>query len=73
MQCNANFIPNVPAVSRGAYLYVPAGGCDTVRDSAKPIDDTLFFAGEATEFRLAGTVGDALRSAHRATKQIVGG
>jgi monoamine oxidase len=57
---------------RGAYLYVPAGECATVRQIATPIDDTLFFAGEATEFRLAGTIGGALRSAVRAAKEIVG-
>ncbi|HWC20621.1 MAG TPA: NAD(P)/FAD-dependent oxidoreductase, partial [Terriglobales bacterium] len=37
--------------SRGAYSYVAQGGSDVQRDLATPLADTLFFAGEATNFK----------------------
>ncbi len=55
--------------TRGAYAVVPTG---TLRDEmqlAKPVADTLFFAGEATEPRFAGTVQGALRSGVRAARE----
>ena len=57
--------------SRGAYMYVPVGEYDTPGRLAAPVDETLFFAGEATEQRLAGTVGGAWASASSATRQLL--
>jgi hypothetical protein len=34
--------------TRGAYIYIPVGGLDAQAMLAQPVDDTLFFAGEAT-------------------------
>ncbi len=34
--------------SLGAYTYVGVGGLDAHKELARPVDDTLFFAGEAT-------------------------
>jgi monoamine oxidase len=59
------------AYSRGAYMYVPVGQCDAPARIAEPELDTLFFAGEATELRLAGTVGGAVTSGLRAARQIL--
>ena len=36
---------------------------------ATPLDDTIFFAGEATDSEEAGTVAGALRSGIRAARQ----
>lgn len=47
----------------GAYSYVGVGGMQAPRTLAKPIDDTVFFAGEATsETADLGTVHGALQS-----------
>jgi monoamine oxidase len=56
--------------SRGAYMYVPVGECGLPDQLAKPVGETLFFAGEATELKLAGTVGGAMASGVRAARQI---
>jgi len=59
--------------SCGAYSYVAVGGADTQRDFAAPLDDTLFFAGEATNFTgHHGTVHGAIASGYRAAKEILG-
>jgi monoamine oxidase len=51
----------------GAYSYVGVGGLDAPSTLAEPIDDTLFFAGEATsEIADLGTVHGALQSGVRA-------
>ena len=58
--------------SRGAYSYTPVGGVDAMEQLARPIDDTLFFAGEATHFEgQAGTVAGAIASGYRAADQIL--
>ncbi len=58
--------------SRGAYSYIPTGGLDLPRQLAEPIDDTLFFAGEATDTSGAtGTVHAALATGHRAAAEIL--
>jgi monoamine oxidase len=58
--------------SRGAYSYTPVGSTDAMEQLAKPIDDTLFFAGEATHFEgEAGTVAGAIASGYRAADQIL--
>jgi monoamine oxidase len=59
--------------SRGAYSYVSVGHHQTARASlAKPLDDTLFFAGEATDTEgEAATVAGALQSGVRAAKEAM--
>jgi monoamine oxidase len=58
--------------ARGAYSYVRVGGIDAQAVLASPIEDTLFFAGEATE--LAGhqaTVHGALFAGQRAADEVL--
>ena len=58
--------------SRGAYSYVASGGSDVQRELAAPVDETLFFAGEATNFDgHHGTVHGAIASGYRAAKEIL--
>jgi monoamine oxidase len=53
--------------SRGAYSYIAVGGGDARAMLAAPIDDTLFFAGEATaNDGQGGTVNGALETGTRA-------
>jgi monoamine oxidase len=56
----------------GAYSYVTVGG-DQARESlARPVRDTLFFAGEAADTAgEAGTVGGALQSGARAADEVL--
>jgi monoamine oxidase len=57
--------------SRGAYSYARVGGAGAFRELAQPVMDTLFFAGEATEFHgHNGTVHGALMSGLRAAEEI---
>ena len=58
--------------SCGAYSYVSVGHHGSARESlAKPLDDTLFFAGEATDTQgEAATVAGALQSGARAAREI---
>jgi len=47
--------------AHGAYSYLKVGGRDARAGLAKPLDDTLFFAGEATSQDVqGGTVTGAL-------------
>ncbi len=58
--------------ARGAYSYVPAGAMGARKILAEPIDETLFFAGEATETEGHGaTVHGAIATGRRAAKQIL--
>jgi monoamine oxidase len=58
--------------SRGAYSYVAVGGGDTQRELAAPFENTLFFAGEATNFEgHHGTVHGAIASGYRAAEEIL--
>ncbi|HEY1463016.1 MAG TPA: NAD(P)/FAD-dependent oxidoreductase [Terriglobales bacterium] len=58
--------------SQGAYSYVKVGGDTAQKDLSVPIDETLFFAGEATDYTgHHGTVHAAIRSGHRAAKEIL--
>ena len=59
------------AFARGGYSYVLVGGGNARAELAAPIEDTLYFAGEATDWEEAGTVAGALRSGRRAAKQII--
>ena len=55
--------------ARGAYSYVRAGGGSARRRLARPLRHTLYFAGEATDFRgEAGTVAGALQSGRAAAR-----
>lgn len=59
--------------SRGAYCFVRAGGIDVQRWFAQPVDDTVFFAGEATECTgNAGTVHGAIASGVRVGRVLAG-
>jgi monoamine oxidase len=59
--------------ARGAYSYVPAGAVDAVAELARSVEDTLFFAGEATDFQgYGGTVDSAISSGHRAAREVLG-
>lgn len=58
--------------SRGAYSYVLAGAGDAQRVAAAPIDDTLFFAGEHTEWEgHHATVHGAMHTGYRAAQEMV--
>jgi monoamine oxidase len=59
--------------ARGAYSYVAVGGHGARRALAAPLDDTLFFAGEAADYEGEhGTVAGALASGERATREALG-
>ena len=58
--------------SLGAYSYVAVGGGSAREDLASPLEDTLFFAGEATSQDEAATVAGALQAGERAADQIIG-
>jgi monoamine oxidase len=58
--------------SRGAYSYGKVGGEGADEALAKPVMDTLFFAGEATDpSGQNGTVHAAIASGHRAAHEIM--
>jgi monoamine oxidase len=58
--------------SRGAYSYAGVGGQEARRTLATPIEDTLFFAGEATDTEgHGGTVHGAIASGKRAAQSIL--
>ena len=58
--------------SRGAYSYPAVGGIEAAQRLAEPLEETLFFAGEATDFQgYSGTVHGAIESGHRAAREIL--
>ena len=57
--------------ARGGYSYLPVNGIEDQLNLAKPVDDTLFFAGEATSFGNVGTVHGAIQSGQRAAREIL--
>jgi len=58
--------------ARGAYSYQMVGGAEAPKELAKPLQGTLFFAGEATDAEGAtGTVHGAIASGRRAAHQVV--
>jgi monoamine oxidase len=60
--------------SGGAYSYIPVGGVDAQAELARPLEDTLFFAGEATNTEgHHGTVHGAIASGLRAARAILTG
>ena len=59
-------------LSRGAYSYVKVGGDAAQQQLSAPVENTLFFAGEATDFTgHHGTVHGAIASGHRAAGEIL--
>jgi monoamine oxidase len=60
-------------LSRGAYSYVPAGSGDAMQQLAAPVQESIFFAGEATHYEgQSGTVAGAIASGYRAAGEILG-
>ena len=59
--------------SRGAYAYLPVNGLEAQHALGRGINDTLFFAGEATSVGHIGTVHGAIASGHRAAAEILQG
>ncbi|HEV2672572.1 MAG TPA: FAD-dependent oxidoreductase, partial [Gemmatimonadales bacterium] len=59
--------------ARGAYSYVGVGGSGAPRALGRPVDGTLFFAGEATNGEQIGTVAGALASGRRAARELLRG
>jgi len=57
--------------SRGAYSYVPVAAGDARKRLAESVDDTLFFAGEATHEGQSGTVAGAIASGYRAADEVL--
>ena len=56
----------------GAYTYPGVGGVDAQRDLAASIEDTLYFAGEATSYEGHwGTVHGAIASGIRAAREVI--
>jgi monoamine oxidase len=58
--------------TRGAYSYVPVGALDAQGELARAVDDTLYFAGEATNTEgHCGTVHGAIATGLRAAREIM--
>jgi monoamine oxidase len=57
--------------ARGGYSYVKVGGAGAREMLQRSLDETLYFAGEATDVEQAGTVGGALASGQRAAREIL--
>jgi monoamine oxidase len=58
--------------ARGAYSYPGVGDLKAPQKLAEPLDETLFFAGEATDFQGAnGTVHGAIESGYRAAHELL--
>lgn len=57
--------------SRGAYSYAAVGGENAHAALAKPLRQTLFFAGEATSGDQTGTVAGAIESGFRAAREAL--
>jgi monoamine oxidase len=56
----------------GAYSYGEIDGLEAAQRFARPLDDTLFFAGEATDSTgRSGTVHGALASGQRAAREVL--
>jgi monoamine oxidase len=57
--------------ARGAYSYARVGGSKAAKSLARPVEGTLFFAGEATDTGgRIGTVEGAIATGLRAAKQV---
>lgn len=63
---------NADPFAGGSYSFNPVGALPEMREHlAKPVDDTLFFAGEATNRKYFGTVHGAYLSGIRAADEIL--
>jgi monoamine oxidase len=59
--------------ARGAYSYLVVGGTDAPTKLSRPLEQTLFFAGEATDPEgRTGTVHGAIATGRRAAEQLLG-
>ena len=59
--------------SAGAYSYIPVDGLNAQSELARPLEDTLFFAGEATnDVGHHATVHGAIATGLRAAREILG-
>ncbi len=56
--------------SRGAYSYVGVGGVRSSKALRRPVEGTLFFAGEATADE-SGTVEGAIETGRRAADEVI--
>lgn len=57
--------------SLGAYSYIPVGGLDAQAELAEPVENTIYFAGEAANtMGHQGTVHGAIQSGLRAAQMI---
>jgi monoamine oxidase len=57
--------------SRGAYSYARVGGSGSARRLARPVEQTIFMAGEATDTDRSGTVEGALATGSRAARGVL--
>src|SRR5262249_40394988 len=58
--------------SKGAYSYAPSGHLSAREALAHPVEDTLFFAGEATHTGgFSGTVHGAIATGRRAARDVL--
>lgn len=57
--------------ARMAYSYVPVGGFGLRSKLAKPLENLLFFAGEATHVTRPSTVHGAIESGYRAANEML--
>nr|QKW93628.1 flavin-containing amine oxidoreductase [Cystobacter sp.] len=59
--------------TRGGYCVIPAGAMDAMEALSRPVQGTLFFAGEATHLEgEEGTVHGALATGIRAARELLG-
>jgi monoamine oxidase len=60
--------------ARGAYAWVKVGGSTARKSLAAPLRETLYFAGEASDYEgEQGTVAGALQSGIRAARELLEG
>ena len=59
--------------TRGGYTYVPVNAGNSQRELAQPIDNTIFFAGEALSVGHVGTVHGALQTGIDAANKLMAG
>lgn len=57
--------------SRGSYAYLPVNGLEAQQTLARSVDETLFFAGEATSVGHIGTVHGAIETGQHAAREIL--
>lgn len=58
--------------ARGAASFLPVGAQPSAREAlARPVDDRVFFAGEATDLESPGTMRGAMRSGVRVARELL--